>query len=68
MRSCFVGDEPSGIQSHKARRQSGSTTSHSSNGFIPVSLLGRRIVRVETAALTITAIVQYEWGDLGLAG
>jgi len=36
-------------------------------GFIPVSL-GRRILRAETAALAITAIVQYEWGDLGLAG
>lgn len=33
-------------------------------GFIPVSL-GRRILRAETAAIAITAIVQYELGDLG---
>jgi len=34
-------------------------------GFVPVSL-GRRILRAETAALAITALVQYEWGDLSL--
>jgi len=34
-------------------------------GFVPVSL-GRRILRAETAALVITALVQYEWGDLSL--
>jgi 16S rRNA (uracil1498-N3)-methyltransferase len=34
-------------------------------GFIPVSL-GRRILRAETAAITLVAIVQYEWGDLSL--
>lgn len=34
-------------------------------GFIPVSL-GQRILRAETAAITIVAIVQYEWGDLNL--
>jgi 16S rRNA (uracil1498-N3)-methyltransferase len=34
-------------------------------GFIPVSL-GRRILRAETAAITLTAIVQYEWGDLSI--
>ena len=33
-------------------------------GFIPVSL-GNRILRSETAAITMVAIVQYEWGDLG---
>jgi 16S rRNA (uracil1498-N3)-methyltransferase len=33
-------------------------------GFIPVSI-GRRILRAETAAVTLVAIVQYEWGDLG---
>jgi 16S rRNA (uracil1498-N3)-methyltransferase len=33
-------------------------------GFIPVSI-GRRILRSETAAVTLVAIVQYEWGDLG---
>jgi len=33
-------------------------------GFIPVSV-GRRILRAETAALILVAIVQYEWGDLG---
>lgn len=32
-------------------------------GFIPVSL-GRRILRAETAAITLVAIAQYEWGDL----
>ncbi len=34
-------------------------------GFIPASL-GHRILRSETAAITIVALVQYEWGDLGL--
>ena len=34
-------------------------------GFISVSL-GHRILRAETAAITMVAIVQYEWGDLGL--
>ena len=33
-------------------------------GFIPVSL-GWRILRAETAAIAMTAIVQYAWGDLG---
>ena len=32
-------------------------------GFIPVSM-GGRILRSETAAVTLVAIVQYEWGDL----
>jgi 16S rRNA (uracil1498-N3)-methyltransferase len=32
-------------------------------GFQSVSL-GRRILRAETAAITLVAIVQYEWGDL----
>lgn len=36
-------------------------------GFIPVSL-GKRILRAETAAITLAAIVQYEWGDLSLNG
>jgi 16S rRNA (uracil1498-N3)-methyltransferase len=36
-------------------------------GFIPVSL-GRRVLRAETAAMTMVAIVQYEWGDLSLQG
>jgi 16S rRNA (uracil1498-N3)-methyltransferase len=35
-------------------------------GFRPVSI-GRRILRAETAAITLVAIVQYEWGDLGMA-
>jgi 16S rRNA (uracil1498-N3)-methyltransferase len=34
-------------------------------GFIPASL-GSRILRSETAASTLVAIVQYEWGDLSL--
>ena len=33
-------------------------------GFIPVTL-GNRILRSETAAMIMVAIVQYEWGDLG---
>ena len=33
-------------------------------GIIPVSL-GLRILRAETAAITLTALIQYEWGDLG---
>lgn len=34
-------------------------------GFCSVSL-GHRIVRAETAAITLLAILQYEWGDLSL--
>lgn len=34
-------------------------------GFIPVSM-GHRILRAETAALVLVAIVQYEWGNLQL--
>jgi 16S rRNA (uracil1498-N3)-methyltransferase len=34
-------------------------------GFVPVSL-GNRILRAETAAITMVAVVQYEWGDLAL--
>ncbi len=34
-------------------------------GFISVSA-GNRILRAETAAITLVAIVQYEWGDLSL--
>lgn len=34
-------------------------------GFTSVSM-GRRILRAETAAITLVAVVQYEWGDLGL--
>lgn len=36
------------------------------SGFISVSL-GRRILRAETAAMTLVAVVQYEWGDLSLS-
>jgi 16S rRNA (uracil1498-N3)-methyltransferase len=35
-------------------------------GFIPVSL-GQRILRAETAAITMVALIQYEWGDLSLS-
>ena len=35
------------------------------SGVIPVSL-GSRILRAETAAIALTAIIQYEWGDLGI--
>jgi 16S rRNA U1498 N3-methylase RsmE len=28
--------------------------------------LGRRVLRAETAAIAMTAIVQYELGDLGI--
>ena len=38
-----------------------STAQHA--GFIPVSM-GSRILRAETAALVLVAIVKYEWGDL----
>jgi 16S rRNA (uracil1498-N3)-methyltransferase len=34
-------------------------------GFIPVSL-GKRILRAETAAITLIALVQYELGDLSI--
>jgi len=35
-------------------------------GFISASL-GDRILRSETAAVTMVTIIQYEWGDLGLS-
>lgn len=35
-------------------------------GFLPVSM-GNRILRAGTAALVLVGIIQYEWGDLGLA-
>lgn len=35
--------------------------------FIPVSI-GKRVLRAETAALTLVTLVQYEWGDLGGVG
>ena len=34
-------------------------------GFVSVSL-GQRVLRAETAAITMVAIIQYEWGDLSL--
>jgi len=34
-------------------------------GFVPVSL-GRRVLRAETAAITLVALLQYERGDLSL--
>ena len=34
-------------------------------GFMTASL-GNRTLRAETAAITLVAIVQYEWGDLGV--
>ncbi len=34
------------------------------HGFIPVKL-GQRILRTETAAITLVGILQYELGDLG---
>lgn len=34
-------------------------------GFMTASL-GQRILRAETATVTLAAIAQYEWGDLGL--
>jgi 16S rRNA (uracil1498-N3)-methyltransferase len=34
-------------------------------GFVSVSL-GQRVLRAETAAITLVALVQYEWGDLSL--
>lgn len=33
-------------------------------GFVPASL-GQRILRAETAAITLVSLFQYEWGDLG---
>jgi 16S rRNA (uracil1498-N3)-methyltransferase len=36
-------------------------------GFVSVSL-GCRILRAETAAISLVTIIQYEWGDLGLSG
>jgi len=34
------------------------------SGFVPVTL-GRRILRSETASLSLLSILQYEWGDIG---
>ncbi|MBN1906068.1 MAG: 16S rRNA (uracil(1498)-N(3))-methyltransferase [Deltaproteobacteria bacterium] len=34
-------------------------------GITPVSV-GTRILRAETAAIALTTIIQYEWGDLGI--
>jgi 16S rRNA (uracil1498-N3)-methyltransferase len=34
-------------------------------GFVSVSL-GRRILRAETASISLVTMIQYEWGDLGL--
>ena len=34
-------------------------------GFISISM-GHRVLRAETAAITMVAVVQYEWGDLTL--
>jgi 16S rRNA (uracil1498-N3)-methyltransferase len=34
-------------------------------GFVTVSL-GKRVLRAETAAIAVAAVVQYEWGDLSL--
>jgi 16S rRNA (uracil1498-N3)-methyltransferase len=34
------------------------------NGFTPI-FLGKRILRSETASLSLLSILQYEWGDLG---
>jgi 16S rRNA (uracil1498-N3)-methyltransferase len=36
-------------------------------GFVSVSL-GSRILRAETAAISLVTIIQYEWGDLCLSG
>jgi len=33
-------------------------------GFIPITL-GKRILRSETASLSLLGILQYEWGDMG---
>ncbi len=33
-------------------------------GFIPITL-GKRILRSETASLSLLSILQYEWGDMG---
>jgi len=35
-------------------------------GFVP-AMLGPRILRTETAAIGIVAIIQYELGDIGLS-
>ena len=34
-------------------------------GILPLSL-GYRVLKADTAALTLAALVQYEWGDLSL--
>jgi 16S rRNA (uracil1498-N3)-methyltransferase len=34
-------------------------------GFVSVSL-GSRILRAETAAISLVTIIQYEWGDLSV--
>lgn len=55
---CIVGPEGGFAQDE---------TDYAKNaGFLSVSL-GNRILRAETASITITAIIQYELGDLGVS-
>jgi len=51
---------PEGGFSHEEVRAAGEA------GFVSVSL-GQRVLRAETAAITMMALVQYEWGDLSLS-
>ena len=51
---------PEGGFSHEEVRAAGEA------GFVCVSL-GHRVLRAETAAITLAALVQYEWGELSLS-
>ena len=67
LKDLLQNHEPSGSFTGMVGPEGGFTPEEVSSaqhaGFIPVSM-GSRILRAETAALVLVAIVQYEWGDL----
>lgn len=69
LKDLLQNHEPSGSVTGMVGPEGGFTPEEVSSarhaGFIPVSM-GSRILRAETAALVLVAIVQYEWGDLGM--
>ncbi len=64
LRACGPADNFVGIVGPEGGFTQTEITSFKKAGFVSVSL-GNRILRSETAAVTLTAIVQYEMGDLG---
>lgn len=65
LRSFEPGPRVAGMVGPEGGFSIGEVTMAKEAGFIPVSL-GKRILRAETAAITLTALVQYEWGDLSI--